>query len=141
MLEREQLECQVYFPCVWFAVPPFKIAVAKNRNESEFFVRGVLGCWSERAAKDDEKKSSVWTTTKSAARVASIITLLPCTTEPPFCPRTREEYDKSKTAHQELSIEQVRSATHVYLANTDLTRSARHQRLEGELDKQEYHRN
>ena len=57
-----------------------------------------------------------------------------------FCARTREEYEKSKTAHDDLSIEQVQSATNVYLSNSDLSRTFKYQRYEAELEKQEYHR-
>jgi SRSO17 transposase len=57
-----------------------------------------------------------------------------------FCARLRQEYDQSPGNHVDrISIEQVRSATNVWLDAADLPPEARRQRFEEEQRKQEYY--
>jgi SRSO17 transposase len=60
-----------------------------------------------------------------------------------FCARVREEFDKTSDRPDRLSIEQVRSAMNVWLDSADLPSTARQQRYQAELDRQQYyqHRN
>lgn len=60
-----------------------------------------------------------------------------------FCARVREEFDKASDRPDRLSIEQVRSAMNVWLDSADLPSTARQQRYQAELDRQQYyqHRN
>jgi SRSO17 transposase len=57
-----------------------------------------------------------------------------------FCARVRQQYDGSPGEREDrISTEQVRSAMNVYLDATDLPASARRERFEGELKKQQYY--
>ena len=57
-----------------------------------------------------------------------------------FCARVRQEYDESPGDHLDrISIEQVRSATNVWLNAEDLSLQARRQRFEDEQRKQQYY--
>ncbi len=57
-----------------------------------------------------------------------------------FCARVRQEYDNSSGDQAErLTVEQVKSAMNVWLDAVDLPPSARRQRFEEELEKQQYH--
>lgn len=57
-----------------------------------------------------------------------------------FCARVRQAYDTSQDENLDrITVEQVRSAMNVWLDTADLPPSARRQRFEGELEKQQYH--
>ena len=57
-----------------------------------------------------------------------------------FCARVRQQYDKSPGDQTDrISVEQVRSAMNVWLDTAELPPSARRQRYEDELEKQEYY--
>jgi len=57
-----------------------------------------------------------------------------------FCARVRQQYDDSPGDQVDrISVEQVRSAMNVWLDAADLPASARRQRFEGELEKQQYY--
>ncbi len=57
-----------------------------------------------------------------------------------FCARVRQEYDNSSGDQAErLTVEQVKSAMNVWLDAVELPPSARRQRFEEELEKQQYH--
>ena len=57
-----------------------------------------------------------------------------------FCARVRQQYNDSPGDHVDrISVEQVRSAMNVWLDVADLPASARRQRFEGELEKQQYY--
>jgi len=57
-----------------------------------------------------------------------------------FCARVRQEYDDSAVDQVDrISVEQVRSAMNVWLDAADLPRTARLQRFEQELGKQQYY--
>jgi SRSO17 transposase len=57
-----------------------------------------------------------------------------------FCARVRQEYDESPGDHLDrISIEQVRSATNVWLNAADLSPEACRQRFEDEQRKQQYY--
>lgn len=57
-----------------------------------------------------------------------------------FCARVRQEYDQSRSDQLDrISIEQVRSATNVWLDAADLPPGARRQRFEEEQEKQQYY--
>lgn len=57
-----------------------------------------------------------------------------------FCARVRQEYDDATTdGPDRISVEQVRSATDVWLDAVDLTPSARNARYEAEIRKQAYY--
>jgi len=61
-----------------------------------------------------------------------------------FCARVRQEYDDAPGDQVDrISVEQVRSATNVWLQTADLPPRSRRKRFEDELDKQQYyqHRN
>ncbi len=57
-----------------------------------------------------------------------------------FCARIRQEYDTPGSEQPErLTIEQVRSATNIWLSAADLKPAARRARHEKEYQKQRYH--
>ncbi len=57
-----------------------------------------------------------------------------------FCARVRQEYDNvSGEPSDRLTVEQVRSATNVWLEAADLPTAIRQKRFEKELKKQQYH--
>ncbi len=56
-----------------------------------------------------------------------------------FCARVRQEFARNEDPEQRLTIEQVRSATNVYLSSLDLSLNKRKERCEQELAKQQYH--
>jgi len=57
-----------------------------------------------------------------------------------FCARVRQQYDNSPGEEiDRISVEQIRSAMNVYLDATDLPASARRERFEDELKKQQYY--
>ncbi len=57
-----------------------------------------------------------------------------------FCARVRQEYDAaSGESRDRLTVEQVRSAMNVYLEAADLPPSARRNRLQTQLETQQYH--
>ena len=57
-----------------------------------------------------------------------------------FCARVRQQYDDgSGEGSDRLTVEQVRSATNVWLEAADLPATARRERFESELEKQQYH--
>ena len=57
-----------------------------------------------------------------------------------FCARVRQQYDDSPGDQVDrITVEQVRSAMNVWLDAADLPASARRQRFEGELEKQQYY--
>lgn len=58
-----------------------------------------------------------------------------------FSSRLRQQWDdlKQEDPLQKLTIEQVREAINVYLANRDLPTSARKERYQKEVDRQRYH--
>lgn len=57
-----------------------------------------------------------------------------------FCARVREKYDKSDADQpNELTIEQVRSATNTFLSTIGMARAERKERFEREIEKQRYH--
>ena len=57
-----------------------------------------------------------------------------------FCARVRQQYDtQSDEAIDRITVEQVRSATNVWLDTADLPPAARRQRFDEELQKQRYH--
>ena len=57
-----------------------------------------------------------------------------------FCARMREEYDNAPGDQLDrITVEQVRSATNVWLDAADLPLSTRRKRFEKELDKQKYY--
>jgi SRSO17 transposase len=57
-----------------------------------------------------------------------------------FCARIRQEYDDAPGDQLDrITVEQVRSATNVWLGAADLSPSARRKRFEEELEKQKYY--
>lgn len=57
-----------------------------------------------------------------------------------FCARVRQEYDTSSEEQLDrITVEQVRSATNVWLEAADLPAAARRQRFEEEIQKQAYY--
>ncbi len=57
-----------------------------------------------------------------------------------FCARVRQKYDKQADPQVDrLTVEQVRSATNIWLSTADLKPAARQHRYETELKKQRYH--
>ena len=57
-----------------------------------------------------------------------------------FCARMRQQYDADcEDKFDRVTVEQVRSATNVWLDAADLPPSTRRQRYEQELQKQQYH--
>jgi len=57
-----------------------------------------------------------------------------------FCARVRQEYDNSPGDHLDrITVEQVKSATNVWLDAADLPPASRRRRFEDELKQQQYH--